>query len=100
MLFKIFTMDSKDLNWSKTRVQCPYCDGWYTTQGIQGHIRFRHPDQTRDETKEAIKIMWTAAYVKAVEMYQRDGRLSAAMREQLLDYFLLEYLGRLAKGKT
>ncbi len=28
--------------WSKTKAQCPYCDGWMTRQGLNGHIRFRH----------------------------------------------------------
>lgn len=92
-------MQSEDFTWSKTRAQCPYCDGWFTRQGILGHIRFRHSGQGEDVKKEAIKMMWTAAYLKATETYQRDGRLSAAAREQLLDLFLLDYLGKLAKGK-
>jgi hypothetical protein len=90
-------MQSEDFTWSKTKAQCPYCGGWYTRQGILGHIRFRHPDYKKDETKEAIKAIWTASYVKAVEMYRRNGRLSAELREQLLDLFLLDYLEKLAR---
>jgi len=92
-------MRSEDFAWSKTRAQCPYCGGWYTRQGILGHIRFRHPDSKKDEKKEAIRTMWTAAYLKAAETYARDGRLPPGLREQLLDYFLLDYLEKLAKGK-
>lgn len=93
-------MRNQELNWSKTRVQCPYCDGWYTNQGIQGHIRFRHPDKKKNEEKEEIKIRWTVVFGQALQVYQRDSCLTPALREHLLDVFLLDYLEKLATGKT
>jgi hypothetical protein len=92
-------MPSKDFTWSKTRAQCPYCDGWFTRQGIQGHIRFRHPDRKKDEIAETIRVLWTTTYLKAADMYNRTGRLSPQLREQLFDVFLLDYLAKLAEGK-
>jgi len=90
-------MPSKDFTWSKTRAQCPYCSGWFTRQGIQGHIRFRHSDRRKDEKTEAIRLLWTTTYVKAVDMYARTGGLSPQLREQLFDRFLLDYLEKLAR---
>jgi hypothetical protein len=93
-------MTSNDFKWSKTRAQCPYCGGWFTRQGILGHIRFRHPDQKKDDNKAITDMAWATAYIKATEMYRRDGRLTAEVRDRLLDSFLLDYLERRASGKT
>jgi hypothetical protein len=41
-----------------------------------------------------------AVYLEATKMYTRDGRLTAEVRDRLLDLFLLDYLERLAEGKT
>ncbi|MGD0857135.1 MAG: hypothetical protein ABSA18_15260 [Dehalococcoidia bacterium] len=93
-------MPSKDFSWSKTRAQCPYCGGWFTRQGILGHIRFRHPDKKKDADKATLNIDWVTVYIKAAEMYMRDGRLTAEVRDRLLDSFLIDYLERRASGKT
>jgi len=91
---------TRDFNWSKTRAQCPYCEGWFTRQGILGHIRFRHPDQKKDADKATVNAALAAVYIKATEMYTHDGRLTAELRDWLLDRFLLDYLERLATGRT
>ncbi|MGD0855474.1 MAG: hypothetical protein ABSA18_06680 [Dehalococcoidia bacterium] len=85
---------------NKTRAQCPYCGGWFTRQGILGHIRFRHPDQKKDTDKATVNVALATVYLEATKMYTRDGRLTAEVRDRLLDLFLLDYLERLAEGKT
>jgi hypothetical protein len=90
-------MPSKDFTWSKTRAQCPYCSGWFTRQGIQGHIRFRHSDQKKDDSKAAGAMLLATTYAKAAEMFARDGRIPTNLREHLLDRFLLDYLEKLAR---
>jgi hypothetical protein len=93
-------MSSEDFTWSKTRAQCPYCGGWFTRQGIQGHIRFRHPDRKKDDDSATVNLVWVSEYVKTTQIFTRDGRLPPELRERLFDLFLLDYLEKLARGKT
>ena len=96
-------MQSKDLKWSKTRAQCPYCGGWFTRQGIGGHIRFRHPERRSDESDalaELTKSNYRSMYLEGLEMMERDQRLTTKLREYLLDRMLLDFLEKLARGKT
>jgi hypothetical protein len=92
-------MPSEDFNWNKTRAQCPYCGGWFTRQGINGHIRFRHPDRKKDDYDTTVDLVWATEYVKAAQIFTRDGRLPPELRERLFDLFLLDYLGKLARSK-
>ena len=93
-------MRSNELTWSKTRAQDPYCGGWYTRQGIQGHIRFRHPDAKKTEQTNIEKASFALMYAAAVGMLAKNGRLTQDLREQLLDRMLLDFLERKARGKT
>lgn len=95
-------MKSSELNWSKTRAQCPYCQGWYTKQGILGHIRFRHPDRNKERTDDTdeIKNLKFKMYVEVAKIYHRNGRLPQHIRENVLDMMLLDFLSRRAKGKS
>ena len=96
-------MRAKDLKWSKTRAQCPYCHNWYTKQGILGHIRFRHPDSKREETdtfEDIFKAGFLDSCGKAVEVMKQHGRLTPEWREVLFDLMLLDYLrGLCARNK-
>jgi hypothetical protein len=95
-------MLTEELKWSKTRVQCPYCDGWYTKQGILGHIRFRHPDRKKKEVdvidalikSEAVDLLVTVR-----KMMEEHGQLSEKLRNVLLDMMLIDYLEKLATRK-
>ncbi len=94
-------MRAKDLKWSKTRAQCPHCHGWYTRQGIFGHIRFRHPSNKREESdpvEETLEDTYRDdVYIKALAMFKNQGRLTPALRDYLLDCMLLDYLRSLEK---
>ena len=96
-------MRTEDLKWSKTRVECPYCGGWFTRQGIGGHIRFRHPERRSDESDaldEFTKSNYRSMYLEGLGMMERDLRLTTKLREYLLDRMLLDFLEKLARGKT
>ncbi len=93
-------MQTNDLTWSKTRAQCLYCGGWYTRQGILGHIRFRHPDAKKTEQTNMEKASFALMYAAAVATMVKDGRLTQELREALLDRMLLDFLERKARGKT
>jgi len=88
-------MRAKDLKWSKTRAQCPYCDNWYSRQGILGHIRFRHPD--RNKKDDMLETPAQLALMRALRMMRENGRLTPETREILLDLMLLDYLQKMAK---
>lgn len=94
-----------DLKWNKTRVQCPYCEGWFTKQGILGHIRFRHPDKKKqkaeaDPIESLIKSRLLPVLVQANKMMQENGRLSEEFRGTLLDMMLIDYLVNALRSKT
>ncbi len=92
---------STEFKWSKTRAQCPYCKGWYTRQGIQGHIRFRHPDSKKEEksSDELRKAATYNTYVSLLAEYSKTNRLRPEVREMLWDMMLLDYLHMKSKGK-
>lgn len=105
-------MQIKDLKWNKTRAQCPHCGGWFTRQGILGHIRFRHlyggkigsTERTLDQAHSGQKDAFTKTLdqvfalkasnllLTAVDMMNREGRLSEELRQNLSDMMLLDYL--------
>jgi hypothetical protein len=96
-------MKIEDLKWSKTRAQCPYCQGWFTRQGILGHIRFKHPDRSNsehDSIKSLLSLKATEILMEANKMMADYGRLTPEFRERLFDIMLLDYLHKLSQGKS
>lgn len=95
-------MRTSDFKWSKTRVQCPYCQGWFTRQGILGHIRFRHQDKTSKKEPEAQSLDYMyrsqaySLFVKAAKMMGEYGRLSPEVRDVLWDLMLIDYISKIA----
>jgi len=92
-------MRTKDLKWSKTRAECPYCGEWFTRQGILGHIRFRHPDKEEredDTTKQGNRLV----YMRAAGVFAKHGRLTPELRESSFDQMLLDFLYKKAGGKS
>jgi len=66
-------------------------------------MRFRHAGEEKRKTDPLESLLRTeafAAVTKAASMMQENGRLSQEFRERLLDMMLLDYLSKIAKGKS
>ena len=90
-------MKVEDLKWSKTKVQCPHCEGWFTRQGILGHIRFRHSAKKEETGQSKItKAIYSATYLEIIAEYAKTGHLKLDHRETLLDWMLIDFLEKKA----
>jgi len=84
----------------KKRFPCPHCgETFRTRQGLSGHIQFKHPSGTSEETNSSIEwILDVAKYKSLLQLGKFSNEEVSELTQILGDWGYIERLIGLAPG--